>query len=163
MSSNVTKTYNFSLREQDGYYDDSAIQIRDKRNNFVSDNSHYQDFQGYVNYLKTLQTRAKHWVSYGYFDFGMIPLAMGPSHLQPHLLEFTKIYCARNGITCYELPAAVLMPGGFSGGMKDIWVFRKEFCDEIGYTGNPLTYSIIDYIEREVKPSWQLMVPQNDI
>lgn len=159
MASLTTKTYNFSLRSADGYHGEDAEQIRDKRNNILSEDTKRFDFGAYVNYLKTLQTLSNKWTNYGYFDLGMIPLAMGPSHFQPHLAEFIKIYCSKKDITYYELPGVSLLAGGFSGGTTDIWVFREELCKETNFGGNPLTFSVIDYIEKEVWEGWKQIVP----
>ena len=163
MANSTTKTYNFSLRQQDSYLCEDAEQIRDKRNNILSENTKIFDFRGYINYLKTLQSLSNKWVNYGYFDLGMVPLAMGPSHFQPHLMEFIKLYCPKKDITYYELPGVALMPGGFASGMKDIWVFREELCKEIGFKGNPLTFSVIDYIEKEVYDEWKRIIPTGGI
>lgn len=159
MASSTIKTYNFSLRESDSYFGENSETIRDKRNNIISDNTDRFSFMAYVNYLKTLETKKAMWVKFGYFDLGMIPLAMGPSHFQPHLIEFIKLYCSKKDITYYEMPGVSFMTGGFAGGMTDVWVFREELCKEIGFRGNPLTFSVIDYIEKEVYEGWKEIVP----
>lgn len=162
----MIETWNFSLDKVEQTSSDKLQVVKDVRNDIVSKYTDLLSYDCYINYLKTLQTNSNKWVDYGYFDIGMVPFSMVPlvkgansktieyNFITIHT-EFAVRYLIKHGIQYYKLPQVSFMKGiKLGSNFTDIWVTRKDICEATGFTGNPLQFSIIEYLERNVAPEW---------
>lgn len=80
----------------------------------------------YVNYLDYLNAHYNEWVSYGYFDLGLIPLFMGPSFMQEALMNEIGMI-----ISAWNVPIKPMRACSFLGrsyfGPNDSWIKRTDF------------------------------------
>lgn len=135
--------------------DGSFLSI-DKRNNIKSNGTRYDTLDFYINYLESLQSMYNEWTSSGYFDLGMVPLAMGPSPVHNVLRSFMIDLCMYKGIKYYEMHPVSLIFGGYPPRSmdKDIWVFRQDIAKIAGTT--ELGFSVINFLnDLEVRKRWQ--------
>lgn len=131
------------------------VTSKDKRNFILSMNTNYNTLDFYINYLETLQIKQPQWEAYGYFDLGMVPMAMGPSVIHNLLRRFIIELCQDIGVKAYDMYPTVLLRGGYKPHdmEKDIWVFRSDIAKVVGK--DELSFSTIDFFNRkEVKDRW---------
>lgn len=155
MARSVILTNNFELIAGD-VTDMGQVTSKDKRNNILSKNTDYMTLQFYINYLTTLQIKQAQWESYGYFDLGMVPLAMGPSAVHNLLRMFVIDLCRDMNLKYYDMYPAILLTGGYRAQdmEQDIWVFREDIANVVGTT--ELNFSVIEFFEREdVRVKWE--------
>lgn len=171
MGANTTETWNFSLTKTvPNILGAKLYEVKDERNDILS---HYTDlfsWDSYINYLKTLQSSSSKWVSYGYFDIGMVPFAMAPIFKiiktkgveymwVSEVSQFAVEYISRKLNIPYfkKDPVSFMRNTKFTNGAAyDVWVRREDICKAIGFNGNPLQFSIINYLEGEGAKAWEI-------
>lgn len=159
MAKTSTQVSNFALPGRERPVPEGAVYSEDKRNNMKSSDTWYYDFDFYINYLTTLQVKSSQWTNYGYFDLGMVPVAMGPSSIHNILRPFIIDYCRSIGLKYYEMKSVSLLQGGYrpKDMDNDIWVFRYDLGRIIGV--DELKVSVIDFLDNEeVKQRWEMRV-----
>lgn len=128
----------------------------DKRNNIKSSGTYYTTLDFYINYLTSLQSLQSSWESTGYFDLGMVPLAMGPSPVHNILRSFMIDFCVNKGLKYYEMRPISLLHGGYPPSTmdRDIWVFRRDIAELAGV--DELSFSVINFLDSvEVTSKWE--------
>lgn len=159
MAKTSVQVSNFALPDRESRVPAGAVFSVDKRNNMKSSDTWYYDFEFYINYLTTLQVKSKQWTNYGYFDLGMVPVAMGPSSIHNILRPFIIDYCRSIGLKYYEMRSVSLLQGGYrpKDMDNDIWVFRSDLGVFMGV--DELKVSVIDFLDSpEVKQRWEAKV-----
>ena len=112
---------------------DKGAEIKfDKRNNIYCVGP-TMDFEMYLNYVTFLNESYDSWLSYGYFDMGMVPYLMWPSFMDasPALEQMRKI--ARTaGVELIKVPSVSFLKHSYVSNGTDYWIFRDDLyllCD----------------------------------
>lgn len=98
----------------------------DKRNNIYCVGP-TMDFEMYYNYVMYLNESYNDWLSYGYFDMGMVPYLMWPSFMDasPALEQMRKI--ARTvGVELIKVPSVSFLKHSYVSNGTDYWIFRDD-------------------------------------
>ena len=122
----IQKTFNFKTENYNYNYPEQCKgEFKDYRNGIVCC-SPSLDLECYLNYIELLNMYRFKWVSYGYLDLGMMPLAMGPSFFHDNLVKVAVEKLADRNIELYSMPPVSLMYEKCNIPSNDLWVFRED-------------------------------------
>ena len=152
----MIKVYNFTHDSIaiESYSKDKGFTILDKRNGFESVGTIIDTPKVYINYLKLLNSYRDKWINTHYFDIGLLPASYAPEAIHS-LVDISVIKVLNKyNIRPIGLPSVALLKGGKNSSIQDYWVSRSEIVEKTGYRGHELTFSIIDFLEKEMGDVW---------
>lgn len=115
----------------------------DKRNNIWCVGP-TMDFEMYYNYVMYLNSCYNEWLSYGYFDMGMVPYLMWPSFMDASpALEQMRNVARVVGVELIKVPSVSLLKNSYVSNGTDYWIFRDDLYQLCQYMSmvDSATYS----------------------
>lgn len=100
--------------------------VFDKRNNIYCV-APTMDFEMYYNYLQYLNESYNEWLSYGYFDMGMVPYIMWPSFIgNATVVDEMRNVAKMANVTLIDVPSVSVLKPSYTSYGTDYWIFRED-------------------------------------
>lgn len=122
----------------------SGAQVVYDRRNGIYCVSPTMDYEMYYNYCVYLNESYNEWMSYGYFDMGMVPYLMWPSFMDASsVMEQMRNIVRVVGVDLIKVPAVSFLKSAYGSNGVDYWIFREDLltlCNALK-SANPAAYS----------------------
>ena len=120
-----------ALAKANGIPADEVIQCFDTRNNILCLNPTL-NWTMYYNYLDYLNSVYREWLSYGYFDCGMLPYVMLPNipttRRTDSIINMLNNWAKNAEVPTKVVPAVSFLKYSYKGSFgTDSWIFREDF------------------------------------
>lgn len=138
----MIKTHKFLI---DQYVDGvDTVKLTDKRNYiecYGFDASKDKVIDLYINYIRLLNGMKNQWKSWGYLDFGLVPVVMAPSFIHTAIKETIVDRLGLLGIEFHLLPSMSFLTGEMNNvvGDTDVWVSREVISEVMDIPVNQVT------------------------